>query len=218
MKLHWISCSLAGLLLAGAAHAAMTRTAPVIDSPPVDEVEKLKVGSTVPAGITLADFEGKKTSFEDLRGKIVLLHFWSDRCPAEKHANPVFKKMEVHYAKSEDVVMLGIASNQNELGAKPGKDADYSEHYVSLRKQRDKVGLTHTILADHGNVVSDLFQARTTPHCFVIDKEGVIRYSGALDDDPRGKKGEEATNYLVDAATAILAGEKLAVTETKPYG
>ena len=80
------------------------------------------------------------------------------------------------------------------------------------------MGYEHTILADHGNVVSNLFGARSTPHCYVIDKEGVIRYAGALDDDPRGKKGENATNYLMEATSAILAGTKLPVTETKPYG
>ena len=182
------------------------------------ESTTLKIGSTVPADLELKDFEGQATSFKSLRGKTVLLHFWSDRCPAERHANPIFKKMEAKYADNPDIVMLGIASNQNELGKAPGRGDDYSNFYTDLRKKRDEVGYKHTILADHGNVVSKMFQARSTPHCYVIDKEGVIRYSGALDDDPRGKKGDKATNYLVDAATALMKGEKLAVTETKPYG
>ena len=183
-----------------------------------DDVKPLEIGATVPETIRLMDFEGKPTSFKDLRGKIVLVHFWSDRCPAEKHANPVFKAMEAKYADSKDVVLLGIASNQNELGAKPGEGDDYKDFYGSLRKQRDEVGFKHTILADHGNVVSDLFQAKSTPHCFVIDAKGVLQYSGALDDDPNTKKGDEATNYLVDAATALLAGKKPEVQATKPYG
>ena len=183
-----------------------------------DEVETLELGSTVPATIELKDFEGNSTSFKDLRGKIVLLHFWSDRCPAEVHADPIFKKMEEMYAGSEDVVLLGIASNQNELGTQPGDGDDYADHYKALRSKRDKVGYKHTILADHGNVVSTLFKARSTPHCFVIDKEGVLQYSGALDNDPRGSKGDDATNYLVEAAKALLEGEKPAVNSTKPYG
>jgi len=183
-----------------------------------DESETLKIGSTVPAAFALKDFEGKSTSFGSLRGKTIILHFWSDRCPAEVHADPIFKKMEEMYADSKEVVMLGIASNQDELGTAPEEGADYSAYYKSLRSKRDKVGYKHTILADHGNVASTLFQARSTPHCYVIDKEGVIQYAGALDDDPRGRKGDKATNYLVEAATALLKGEKPAVTETKPYG
>ncbi len=187
--------------------------------PLADEAQKpLEIGATVPDTIRLMDFEGEATSFKDLRGKIVLLHFWSYRCPAEKHADPVFQAMEKKYADSKDVVLLGIVSNQNELGDKPGEGDDYKDFYTALREKRDKVGHTHTILADHGNVVSDLFQAKSTPHCFVIDKKGVLQYSGALDNDPNGKRGDAATNYLVDVASALLADEKPEVQATKPYG
>ncbi|MFT5285090.1 MAG: thiol-disulfide isomerase/thioredoxin [Planctomycetota bacterium] len=211
--------ALAGALAAPAVAATFgTTDAPEMSTTILGETSTLKIGSTVPAGLELIDFEGQATNFKSLRGKTVLLHFWSDRCPAERHANPIFMKMEALYADNPDVVLLGIASNQNELGDKPARGADFSEHYSDLRTKRDEVGYKHTILADHGNVVSSMFQARSTPHCFVIDKEGVIRYSGALDDDPRGSKGDNATNYLVDAATALMKGEKLAVTETKPYG
>jgi thiol-disulfide isomerase/thioredoxin len=212
---------LAGALAAPSLATSSTGAPGLEDEVPAATQEKpkvLKLGSKVPETLKLRDFEGKETSFKQLRGKVTIVHFWSDRCPAEKHANPIFKEMEKKYAGSKDVVMIGIASNQNELGAKPGENADYKQHYVSLRKQRDKVGYKHTILADHGNAVSKLFQAKTTPHCFVIDAKGVLRYSGALDDDPRGRKGAEATNYVVDAVDAVLAGKKPAVEKTKPYG
>ena len=232
MNAKWIPC----MILAGAVSAPLaTVFAQTDETPPVqdetkkrgdgDETKKddekpkpLEVGSTVPETLTLPDFNGKHTSFKDLRGKVTIVHFWSDRCPAERHANPVFMEMEKKYADNKDVVMIGIASNQNELGEQPAKDADYSKHYESLRKQVKEVGYKHTILADHGNKVSDLFQARSTPHCFVIDKKGVIQYEGALDDDPRGTKGKDATNYLNDATRAILADKRPEVTTTKPYG
>lgn len=216
MKHVWIPALLASALSTSLAVAATSAT-PSPETPPAED-KGLEVGSTVPASITLKDFEGKALSFEKLRGKVTVVHFWSDRCPAERHANPIFKKMEEQYAANADVVMIGIASNQNELGPKPGEGDDFSEFYGDLRKKRDEVGYRHTILADHGNVVSDLFQARSTPHCYVLDQKGVIRYAGALDDDPRGSKGDEATNYVANAVSAILAGRELEVTETKPYG
>jgi thiol-disulfide isomerase/thioredoxin len=213
MQLQFMAClALASALSIPVQAASATR---VFDD---EKPKPLEIGSTVPEEFSLTDFEGKPTSFKDLRGKVVLLHFWSDRCPAEVHADPIFMAMEKKYAGSKDVVLLGIASNQNELGEKPPKDADYTKFYDALRKKRDKVGYKHTILADHGNVASDLFGARTTPHCFVIDAKGVLQYAGALDDDPRGDKKEKATNYLVDAATALLADKKPTVTTTKPYG
>lgn len=217
MKTEWFAGAALVALVAAPVALASVETA-TVTSPAVAEDKVLKVGSTVPDKVALPSFEGKQTSFKDLRGKVVILHFWSDRCPAERHANPIFMEMEKKYADNKDVVMVGIAANQNELGAKPGPDADYSEHYVSLRKKAKEVGYKHTILADHGNVVSNLFDARTTPHCYVIDQKGVVQYSGALDDDPRGKKGKDATNYVVEATTAVLAGKAPAVTSSKPYG
>ena len=231
MNTQWISAlALIGFIAAPAVATTVTDNAPSFQDEKKQDGDKKQrdakdkkakafaVGSTVPETIKLTDFEGKTVSFKDLRDKVVILHFWSDRCPAERHANPIFMEMEKTYAKSKDVVMIGIASNQNELGAKPGEGDKSADFYKDLRKKRDKVGYKHTILADHGNVVSKAFGARTTPHCYVIDKKGVVQYVGALDNDPRGKKGKEATNYLVDATTAILAGKKPTVASTKPYG
>jgi len=212
---------LASLVVGGAlALPLIAQSATQDPKPPVEapKVELLKLGSTVPETVAMTDLDGKAQTFKDLRGKNVIVHFWSDRCPAEKHADPVFLAMEKKYADSKDVVLLGIASNQNELGAKPGEGDDYAKHYESLRKKRDELGYKHTILADHGNVVSDLFGAKSTPHCFVIDQKGVLQYGGALDDDLPGKKGDQATNYLVNAATALLEGKKPEVASTKPYG
>jgi thiol-disulfide isomerase/thioredoxin len=224
MNLRWTSLLLlAGLAAAPALAAVAQDPAPVTrqDEKKGDDEKKpkvLKVGSVVPERLSLPDLDGKQHSFKDLRGKVVVLHFWSDRCPYEEHGNPVFARMEKRYADAKDVVMIGINSNQNELGRKPEKDADHSKLYGNLREKLAKAGLSHTMLADHGNVVSELFQARTTPHCFVIDPKGVIQYAGALDNDPRGEKGDDATNYVVEAVTAVQAGERPATTETKPYG
>jgi len=223
MKLtHLSSLVLLGALAApGMASSFLVNgSVPAEDPKPIDreQAKALKVGSVVPERLTLKDFEGESTSFKDLRGKTVIVHFWSYRCPAERHANPIFKQMEARFANNEDVVMIGIVSNQNELGPKPAVDADYTKHYEKLREKRDDVGYKHTILVDHGNKVSDLFAARSTPHCYVIDKKGVIQYSGALDDDPRGKKGDDATNYVVEAAKAVLAGKVVPYKNTKPYG
>ena len=189
------------------------------EKPPVEapKQEPLKIGSVVPETLTLNDLEGKPLSFKDLRGKVVIVHFWSHRCPAEKHGDPVFKSLEKYYA-GKDVVMVGIVSNQDELGPEPAKDAKYEDLYANLKKKIKEVGHTHRILADHGNKVSDLFQAKSTPHCFVIDAKGKLAYAGALDDDQKGEKGEGATVYVRDAADALLAGKEVAVKDTKPYG
>jgi thiol-disulfide isomerase/thioredoxin len=177
----------------------------------------LKLGSVVPETVEMTDLDGKKVAFKDLRGKVVMIHFWSTVCPWEKHGNEVFKRLDAEYAGSKDAVLIAIASNQGELGAKPEAGADLSGYYGEFRKQIKENGFTHRMFADHGNVLSDLFGAKTTPHCFVIDKKGVLSYAGALDDFSRGKE-KETVVYLKDAADALVAGKDVAVKETKPYG
>ena len=191
---------------------------PVPAPAPAAKNEPYKVGSTVDEKLTLTDLDGKAIDFKSLRGKVVIVHFWSDRCPAEIHGNPVFKKLETYYADRKDVVLIGVVANQNELGAAPAKDADYSKCYTNFRDKIKETGFTHKICADHGNKLSDRFGATCTPHCFVIDAKGVLAYAGALDDDQRGSKGEAAKVYVRNAADALLAGKTVEVKETKPYG
>ncbi len=209
------------ILVAGGALALpLVAQEPKPDSkPPVEtpKVELLKVGATVPETLSMKDLDGKALSFKELRGKVVIVHFWSDRCPAEIHGDPVTKSLEKTFA-GKDVVILGIASNQNELGSPPPKEADYSKQYLNFRAKIKEVGFTHRIVADHGNVLSNLFQAKSTPHCFVIDQKGVLRYAGALDDDPGENKGDKAKVFVRDAADALLAGKEVEVKETRAYG
>lgn len=217
MKLRWISMIAFGGALALPALAQPLRQ-PGATVPEEPKIEPLKLGAVVPETVEMTDFDGRKLSFKELRGKVVIAHFWSTRCPAEKHADPVFQRLEKHYAESKDVVLIGIASNQNELGPRPPKDADLTAHYKEFRDKIADLKYKHRIFADHGNVLSDLFQAKSTPHCFVIGKLGVLSYAGALDDDPRGDKGDEATIYVKNAAEELVAGKEVAVKETKPYG
>jgi hypothetical protein len=59
--------------------------------------------------------------------------------------------------------------------------------------------------------------AKTTPHLFIIDKEGKLAYKGAVDDDPQGTRPDRV-NYVKLALESLLKGEPVATTTTKPYG
>jgi len=81
------------------------------------------------------------------------------------------------------------------------------------------VGYKHTIFADHGNKVSNMFQARSTPHCFVIDKKGILRYHGAIDDNQFANKAADVvTTYVVNAVKQLVAEETVTPDYVKPYG
>jgi thiol-disulfide isomerase/thioredoxin len=171
----------------------------------------IAIGATVPKDVTLTDIYGKPHSLADYRGKIVFIHFWSIVCPYEKLAEPKCIDIQKTYG-DKGVVEIAINANQGEL------KGDGGAPYANLRDHVEKAGVNFLVTVDPGNKITDLLGGQSTPHCFIIDREGVLRYSGALDDDPRGTKGAEAVSYVRNAIDAVLAGQPVATPTTKPYG
>jgi thiol-disulfide isomerase/thioredoxin len=178
-----------------------------------DAAKVYKLGATVDETLALPDLDGKMLSFQSLRGKVVLIHFWSMTCPYEEVADPKVVELEKRWKDQKDVVILAINSNSTEIGTTPPADG-----YAKIKEHAKKKGFTHRILVDHGNKVADLFQAKSTPHCFVLDKQGRVVYAGGLDDDPKGDKGEATQQFARDAVEAVLAGKEVSIKESKPYG
>ncbi len=189
---------------------------------PAPAAEKpLAIGDELPKGLSFRAIDGKQQSIDALRGKVVVLHFWSTTCPWEVLAEPKLNALSAEFAE-KGVVVLGVAANANEIGSAPDakefdvKDADKMP-YGKLRAKAKESQTNHVIVVDHEAKLGRLLDAKTTPHCFVFDKEGVLQYQGALDDDGQGKK-ENPTQYVRDAVAALLAGEKPGIPVTKPYG
>ncbi len=79
--------------------------------------------------------------------------------------------------------------------------------------------MSHPVLIDEDGAVGKAYDAKTTPHMYVIDKDGVLVYRGAIDNQPRGGGAPGAGRNFVDAALADLAaGRRISQAETKPYG
>ena len=103
----------------------------------------------------------------------------------------------------EEVVVLAIASNQNE-----------SE--TQINEAMLQRGLKF-VLRDTGARAAREFQAKTTPHAFVIDPNGILRYRGAVDNVTFRKR--TATRwYVEEAVEALLDGRQPEIAETPPYG
>lgn len=194
---------------------------PAPPAPAQAEAKVLAIGDALPKGLTFRTIEGKQQSLDDLRGKVVVLHFWSKTCPWEVLAEPKLNTLSAEFAE-KGVVMLGVAANANEIGETPDPKAFETKDpaampYADLRAKAKESKCNHAIVVDHGAKLGRMLDAKTTPHCFVFDKEGKLQYSGALDDDGQGKK-ETPVQFVRDAITAVLAGEKPGNATTKPYG
>jgi hypothetical protein len=73
------------------------------------------------------------------------------------------------------------------------------------------------VLHDADQIVADLYRAKTTPHLFALDNNGILRYQGAFD-DITFRQREATAKYLPAAIEALLAGRKPENAQTTPYG
>lgn len=171
------------------------------------------VGEAAP-GFSLPDLNGKTHQLSDYTGKVVVLEWINYDCPFVKkfYSKDAMQAWQRKYAE-KDVVWLSICSSA------PGKQGHYALD-VWPQKVEDRNAAPAAVLLDTDGTVGRLYQAKTTPHMFVINADGILEYMGAIDDQPSAKADpvEGARNYVVEALTAVLAGSSPDVTETAPYG
>ena len=172
---------------------------------PATAGDGVSVGDTAP-DFTLADSAGNEVSLSDFEGKIVVLEWLNPDCPFEQrhYKAGTMKDLATKY-EGKDVVWLTINST------------NYMDAAANAKFKADNE-LPYTILVDQSGEVGHLYGAKTTPHMYIIDGSGSLVYIGAIDDDPRGNKGEPAVNYVAAALDEMLAGSAVTTAETKPYG
>lgn len=173
------------------------------------ETKKIAVGVEADAAITVTDTTGKSQTLKDYRGKITVIDFWS-LDPASQAYDKKLAALIADYSK-KNVAFLALDSSASDLD-KGG------EIYKRITEYAQKAGLTFPIGVDKGMVVADKFGVTQTPHVFALDAGGVVRYMGAIDDDPKGEKGDKASNYLKKALEAMIAGKEVPVATTGPAG
>ena len=199
---------------AACALAALIAT-PFVDNPPAPKEDpKPKValvGQAAPA-FELKDLDGKSVKLADYKGKVIVLEWFNPQCPVvvRHHGEGGSLRTAAADAAKEGVVWLAINS-----GA-PGKQG----HGVEINKRQAGVwAMTHPILVDEDGKVGKLYDAKTTPHMYVIDAKGVLVYAGGIDDDAAGKKElAERTLYVRDALAAVKKGEAVKTATSKAYG
>jgi peroxiredoxin len=173
---------------------------------------KAEVGKKAP-DFTLRDVDGKEHKLADLKGKVVVLEWTNHLCPFVVRHQKQRKTMQKTYDmfKDQDIAWLAIDSTR------PDYQGKYDVKSIKEWANSDDVKLPYPVLRDKDGKVGHMYGAQTTPDMFVIDKEGVLVYKGAIDDDPSGSK-TNATNYVAQAIKAALNGSTVEIASTKPYG
>jgi len=163
----------------------------------------VEIGKEVP-DFNLPDAAGKEYALLDLRGKIVMIHFWSTSCPFVKRYEDRLQQLTRDYT-AQDVVVLGIDSN-------------VSETVEDIQKAARERGVNYPVLVDRGNKIADDFGAITTPHVFILDKTGKLVYEGAVDDQGWSEDNPVTKNYAKDVLEALLSGSPVPHSTTKTFG
>jgi peroxiredoxin len=179
------------------------------EKPKEEKAKPIGIGNEVDAALVLNDIDGKGHKLADLRGKTVVIQFWSS------HTSASYDKRLAELATangSKGVVFLAIDSDKADVeGAK--------DPAVALREALKTHGLDGKFPLIHdkdGALAKQFSSSATAPHAFVLDAKGVLRYSGAIDDDPAGTRKEGVKHYLSDAIDAVVAGKPVNPATTVP--
>lgn len=163
---------------------------------------------------TLFNQDQEEISLKDFKGKTVVLEWLNHGCPfVRKHYDSGnMQKLQEKWIK-EGVIWLSIVSSA------PGKQGhvDYQGARDEVKKYNSKA--TH-ILLDPSGEVGKLYEAKTTPHMYIFNKNGERVYEGAIDSIPDTNQVsiKKATNYVDEALTQLSKNEKVKIAKTKAYG
>lgn len=172
-----------------------------------------KIGASAPE-FSGVDSNGKTVKLSDFKNKIVVLEWKNHECPfVKKHYETKNMQGLQKFAKEKDVVWLSIISSAK------GKQGHVDGKTANEIAAKEGSSAAHIILDEKGSI-GKLYDAKTTPHMFVVGKDGKLAYMGAIDDkssmDHEDVKG--AKNYVKEALDALLAGKTPEKQATQQYG
>ncbi len=174
---------------------------------------EVKVGQKAP-DFTLEDTNNAHQSLSQFKGKFVVLEWVNPDCPfVKKHYNSGNMQNLQKELRGKDVTWLSVCSSAK------GKQGFYTGEEWN-KMTLEKKAAPNAVLLDADGKVGKLYGAKTTPHMFVIDPNGILVYKGAIDDKPSTDIAdvEGAKNYVKNALEETMAGKKAKVSQTQSYG
>lgn len=173
----------------------------------------VEIGKPAPA-ISATDVHGNEFNLEDHKGKIVVLEWFNKGCPfVQKHYDAKNMQHLQKDAAAQDVTWVTIISS-----------AEGKQGYVTSEEALADIeaygAAPTTLIRDVSGEIGKAYDAKTTPHMFVIDAEGNVAYTGAIDSNSSANPDtiEGADNYVTAAIASLKAGEEVETTTTSPYG
>jgi peroxiredoxin len=195
--------------------AALALPATGVAGPEHDHGKKAHAAIDKPApDFELKGIDGKAYKLSDFKGKYVVLEWNNFDCPfVKKHyASGNMPALQKKYT-DEGVVWLTICSSaEGKQGYYPASDMK------TQAADRKRAGTAY--LMDSDGTVGRMYEAKTTPHMYLINPDGVLVYAGAIDDKPTTSQDDVkgAHNYVAASIDAAMAGKAVPEKTTSSYG
>ena len=170
-------------------------------------------GKPAPA-FEVKDAAGKNHTLADAKGKWLVLEWFNKDCPyVKKHYDSNnMQTLQKNYT-GKNVVWYTVNSSAK------GKQGNQTPA-ETLKTMNDKKASATAVLLDENGAMGKAYGAKTTPHMFVINPEGVVVYAGGIDDndsaDPKVIAGSK--NYVTAALEAGMLGKKVEMASARAYG
>ncbi len=162
----------------------------------------------------LLNQSGQTVSLSQFKGKIVVLEWYNKDCPfVRKHYES--KNMQGLQAKytAQNVTWLTVISS-----------AKGKQGHLNALQAKDQMALegmkSNHVLIDEQGLVGKAFDAKTTPHMFILDQHQNLVYQGAIDSIASVDLNDikKATPYFENAIKELLNSKKISLAFTKAYG
>ena len=172
----------------------------------------MEIGKPAP-DFTGTDINGKTVKLSDYNGKIVVIESYNSDCPfCHNHYQTGAMQELQKNLEAKGVVWLIVDSVNT-------KNFSYRTPEQARKEMADEKIAATAWIDDHSGTIGHLYEMKTTPHMFVIAKDGTLAYDGAIDDRPQPfGDPRTAKNYVSAAVDDLLAGKSVAISQTKPYG
>lgn len=180
---------------------------------PVHALADAKVGEPAPE-FAAKDTKGKPQSVAQYKGRILVLEWTNPECPfVKKHYGSGNMQDTQVFARENDAVWISVVSSA------PGKQGHMTAA-IAAQVAAEQKSKADAIILDETGVIGKAYGAKTTPHIFIIDANGILVYQGAIDSIPSGNASdiEKATNFVKQAVEELIAGKPITSPVTQPYG
>ena len=168
---------------------------------------ELSIGAAAPKFSLVNAVDGKTVAFQPGDGKVSVVVFTCNQCPYAKAFEPRIIELAKQY-QAKGIAFYAVDSND---------EKQYAEESLAEMKARAaQKGYPYPYLKDADSSIAHAYGARVTPHVYVIDGSGKLRYRGYVDDS--AKPEDRKTTGLANALDELLAGKAVSNQATRAFG